>query len=297
MNIATGDNVSTMPVLNVSPLSLQQPLFLSAEVDHSSWIGLVQDKTADPNGDQQPTKIVMQTKDKRRRQFTFSKSKKAETADSKPKPRLISRPSDFQHVSHVGQEQMGGRTASPKLTETLKTQPASPRVPQDYYRVGTQGSAVNSPVPVLSPEEVARRSPNRRDSDDEAKRLSMPTVSVLVGGDPKNTLDQVFEAIGASPAVTTRGARSSSFGENTASVVADHPPRSSLDEIRSLPSELSWDAGFNRSSSDHSAVRSYPPWHPPPHRCCCARPPARPPAGRCAPLFVQVALSAWVGGY
>lgn len=79
------------------------------------------------------------TKDKRRGKFTF-KSKKQENTPVAARVGLISKPSDFQHVSHVGQEQMGRQASGSKvgLPDTLKTAPPSPRVPEDYYRVGAQ---------------------------------------------------------------------------------------------------------------------------------------------------------------
>lgn len=147
INLSNGSDYGTIPTPRLKPLSFQQPLLSSDTGDHC-WIGAVFDRA---DGDVAAPALAAPvvtpsksgTKDKRRGKFTF-KSKKQDNTPVAARVGLISKPSDFQHVSHVGQEQMGRQASGSKvgLPDTLKTAPPSPRVPEDYYRVGAQTTPI-----------------------------------------------------------------------------------------------------------------------------------------------------------
>ena len=110
IDVLTGETCQVLPIQAVAPLSLQEPLCLSRQLSSARVIHLQDSRV--PAEQQSWTQLDLapgdknEPKDRKSRTFTFGPFSKKKPEASRLVSRQISGPSDFQHLAHVGQDEL-----------------------------------------------------------------------------------------------------------------------------------------------------------------------------------------------
>ena len=184
IDVLTGETCQVLPIQSVMPLSLQEPLCLSRQLNAARLVHLQDSRSpAEPwtqlelaPGDNEP-------KDRKSRSFTFGPFSKKKPEASRLVSRQISGPSDFQHLAHVGQDELesGSPVGMSVGVSEPKNVPGSPIIAVvSKMSSATPERASPSPVVGLGMEDYGG-SPNRARTK-SLSSLGVPADSWVGGG-------------------------------------------------------------------------------------------------------------------